>query len=50
MGGSVDDIREGYRCFLHESHVIFYIPRRTDILIVRILHKRMDAIHNIQED
>ena len=24
MGSTVDDLRQGYRCFLHESHVIFY--------------------------
>ncbi len=43
MGSTVDEIRPGYRCFLHESHAIFYTPREQDILIVRILHKRMDA-------
>lgn len=47
MGSTMDDIRQGYRCFLHESHAIFYIPREQDILIVRILHKRMDADQNL---
>jgi plasmid stabilization system protein ParE len=27
MSSAMDDIREGYRCFLHESHAIFYTPR-----------------------
>jgi len=48
MGSTMDEIRPGYRCFLHESHVIFYIPREQDVLIVRILHKRMDADRNLQ--
>ena len=41
-GASVDDLRKGYRCFQHESHIVFYIPREHDILIVRILHRHMD--------
>ena len=49
MGSTVDEIRPGYRCFLHESHVIFYTPREQDVLIVRILHKRMDANRNLQD-
>ncbi len=49
MGSTVDEIRPGYRCFLHESHVIFYTPREQDVLIVRILHKRMDADRNLQD-
>ena len=43
MGTTADDIRPGYRYFLHENHIIFYIPHKRDILIVRILHKRMDV-------
>lgn len=49
MGSSVDEIRTGYRCFLHESHAIFYTLREQDILIVRILHKGMDANRNLQD-
>lgn len=49
MGTSVGEIRPGYRCFLHESHAIFYAPRAQDVLIVRILHKRMDPDRNLQD-
>lgn len=49
MGSSVDEIRPGYRYFLHESHAIFYTPREQDVLIVRILHKRMDPDRNLQD-
>ena len=49
MGASVNEIRHGYRCFLHESHAIFYTPRAQDALIVHILHKRMDPDRNLQE-
>jgi len=49
MGSTVDEIRTNYRCFLHESHVIFYTPREQDVLIVRILHKRMDADRNLRD-
>lgn len=49
MGSVAEDIRPGYRRFPHESHVIFYTIRAEDILIVRILHQRRDAIRNIPE-
>ncbi len=49
MGSTVDEIRPGYRCFLHESHAIFYTSREHDVLIIRILHKRMDAGRNLQD-
>ena len=42
MGGVADDIMPGYRRFPHQSHVIFYQTVENGILIVRILHKRMD--------
>jgi toxin ParE1/3/4 len=43
MGVSIDDIRAGYRRFPHQSHVIFYTQKDGGILIIRVLHKRMDA-------
>ena len=47
MGTSAEDLRAGYRRFPHESHVIFYTRRDEHILIVRILHKRMDVNQNL---
>ncbi|NOZ09540.1 MAG: type II toxin-antitoxin system RelE/ParE family toxin [Gammaproteobacteria bacterium] len=49
MGGGADDIRQGYRRFAHESHVIFYRASEQGILVVRILHKRMDANKHIEK-
>ena len=43
LGRRVDHIREGYFRFEHQSHSIFYTQRESGILIVRILHSRMDA-------
>ena len=43
IGRKVDSIREGYRRFDHRSHVIFYKSDGPDILIIRVLHKRMNA-------
>ena len=43
IGRRVDHLREGYRRFDHRSHVIFYKRDGQDILIVRVLHKRMNA-------
>ena len=35
--------KKSYRRFEYESHMIFYRKRAKDILIVRVLHERMDA-------
>lgn len=44
MGSIADDIRPGYRRFLHRSHVIFYTSSGNDIFVIRILHKSVDII------
>ena len=49
MGSAAEDIRPGYRRFPHKSHVIFYTFRTDNLLVVRILHQRMDAIRNIKD-
>ena len=43
LGGSIDYIKEGYKSTKVKSHVIYYKQIEDDrILIVRILHQRMD--------
>lgn len=49
LGNMADDIRAGYRRFPHECHVIFYTLEQSDVFFVRILHKRMDAVINLQD-
>ena len=49
MGSRADDIRPGYRRFTHESHVVFYRDTGRGVLIVRVLHKRMDINQHIDE-
>ena len=49
MGSSADDLRPGYRRFAHESHVVFYRDTGRGVLIVRVLHKRMDINKHIDE-
>ena len=42
MGHSAEDILPEYLRFPHESHIIFYKSLSSSILVVRILHERMD--------
>jgi len=43
-GSKCDFIKQGYRKFPVTSHLVFYRSvNRSEIEIVRILHKRMDA-------
>jgi len=49
VGTKCDFIKLGYRKFPNISHVIFYrILDKTQIEIIRILHKRMDAEINMR--
>ena len=42
IGHSAEDILPEYLRFPYESHVIFYKRLASSILVVRILHERMD--------
>ncbi len=47
LGREVEHIRSDYMCFEHRSHLVFYKKLSQDILIIRILHKSMDAPEHI---
>ena len=40
-GRRVDEVRQGYFRFESERHAVFYRQTKTGILIVRVLHQRM---------
>ena len=42
LGRSADDLAPGLRRIRQGSHVIFYLPDDSAILIVRVLHQSMD--------
>jgi toxin ParE1/3/4 len=43
LGIARDDIRQGYRVYNVERHLIFYRQKSIGIEIIRILHDRMDV-------
>ena len=43
LGAAIDHIRPGYRRIRHQSHAVFYCECEWGVLIVRILHQRMDV-------
>lgn len=43
LGRSIKDIPPGYLRFESESHAVFYRKEAPGILIVRVLHQRMQA-------
>ena len=43
MGRPAEQLSTGLRRLEHQSHVIFYNRTDEDVLIVRILHSRMDV-------
>ena len=49
MGNMSDDIRAGYRRFVHQSHVVFYHIIEQEIFVIRILHKHMDVSTYLDE-
>ena len=43
MGRRAEQLAKGLRRFEHGSHIIFYVPVDDGVLVVRVLHYRMDA-------
>jgi len=43
IGHEAEDLAPTVRRFLHQGHVVFYVPTGYGVLIVRVLHRRMDA-------
>jgi toxin ParE1/3/4 len=43
MGSAAEHIRAGYRRFTHESLVVFYRVIQDGILMICVLHRRMDV-------
>ena len=46
-GRPADDIREGYRKLSVGSHVLFYREDGRTVIIVRVLHNRMDVTRHL---
>ena len=49
LGRNVAELAPNLKRFEYQSHVVFYIPKETHILIVRILHQRMDFWRHLPE-
>lgn len=43
VGPTCDDVRPGYRKYRVGSHVLFYRVTASSVVVVRILHQRMDV-------
>lgn len=42
LGRSADELAPGLRRIRQQAHVVFYLATEHDVLIVRVLHHRMD--------
>jgi len=49
MGRECPEIAVGIRRHDHQKHVIFYLPREQDILVVRLLHQQMEPLIHFTE-
>lgn len=47
LGFACDDLREGYRQFQVNHHLVFYRVTATKIQIVRVLHESMNYIAHL---
>ena len=47
LGRSVEWLAPGLRRFEHRSHVVFYAEHGGGVLIVRVLHVRMDVARHL---
>ena len=50
-GRDRSSLREGYRSFQVKSHVVFYrtIKEKTEIEVIRVLHKSMDIENRLRD-
>lgn len=46
-GRACDEIREGYRRYGIESHLVFYVETVDSVDVTRILHQRMDPTRHL---
>lgn len=46
-GRQADALARGLRRWEYQSHIIFYMPAKHGIRIVRVLHQRMDARRHV---
>lgn len=46
-GRPCDDVREGYRRYGIESHLLYYVGSADGVDIVRVLHQRMDPTRHL---
>ena len=49
IGRSAAQLAPELRRHEYKSHIIFYIPKETGVLIARVLHTRMDAERQFAE-
>ena len=47
LGRRAEQLAKGLRRFEHQSHIIFYKPEDDGILIVRLLHNRMNVTRRL---
>ena len=48
MGAGCDDIEQGLRFFAVGKHVIYYRVAGSELVVMRVLHKQMDAGRHLQ--
>ena len=48
LGRSAERLRPGLRRFEHRLHAVFYMQDEDGVLIVRILHARIDALRRVR--
>ncbi|MBN8873731.1 MAG: type II toxin-antitoxin system RelE/ParE family toxin [Rhodospirillales bacterium] len=47
LGRSADDLRPGYFRLESGRHVVFFVKQTSGVLIVRVLHERMDFARHL---
>lgn len=50
LGKTHDDLAKGIRGFGYQSHTLYYIEDKEGIVIVHVLHKKMDVYSHIHSD
>jgi len=49
LGVSCDHIREGYRRFKFNYHIVYYKVTESKLTVIRVLHERMEPLEHFDE-
>ncbi|OIP99381.1 MAG: hypothetical protein AUK35_07490 [Zetaproteobacteria bacterium CG2_30_46_52] len=49
LGYARDELSSGLRAYMIEQHIVYYRESKTQIIVIRILHEKMDSEQHLSQ-